>query len=102
MSFAQYLALAERKARLLERIDAQRGELAAHGAALKKPLALADKVVQATHYVKQRPWVAGVGALAVVILSRRNLFRWVGRGWTMWRGWRFATRWLHEQGYLKN
>lgn len=102
MALADHIALAERKVRLLERIDAQRRELGTHGAALKKPLALADKLVQASHFVKERPWVAGVGALVAVVVARRNLFRWVGRGWTLWRGFRFVQRWLQDNDFLKN
>lgn len=102
MALADHIALAERKVRLLERIDAQRRELGVHGAALNKPLALADKVLLATEYVKQRPWIAGVGALVTVFVARRNLFRWVGRGWTLWRGFRFVQRWMHDNAFLKN
>lgn len=102
MSAEQRAALAARKAVLLERITLQRGEIAAIGEHLKKPFALADKLVQAGHYVQGRPWIAGVAVALTVVLARRNLFRWVGRGWTLWRGWRFASRWLKQQGYLKN
>lgn len=102
MSIEQHIELALRKERLLERIAAQRGEIAACTETLKKPLALADKLVEAGRLVKQQPWIAGLGVFAFVVLGRRNLFRWVGRGWTLWRGWRFASRWLRDQGYVKN
>jgi len=102
MSLDQHVALAERKARLIERIDAQRGVLAGYGAHLEKPLALLDKVAGAGHYVQTQPWLAGVGVFAAVVVLRRNLFRWVRRGFTAWRTWRFAMRWLREQGYMKS
>lgn len=92
--------LAQRKARLLERIDTQRAQLAEQLDVLKKPLALADKLMQAAQYVKLHPWVAGVAVFAAIVLGRGNLWRWVGRGVTVWRGWRWATRWLREQGYI--
>ncbi|HTE15881.1 MAG TPA: YqjK family protein [Burkholderiales bacterium] len=101
MSVDQHVALAVCKERLLERIETQRSRLAACGQSLRKPFALADKFVQAGCYVKQRPWIAGVGVLMAVVLSRRNLFGWVGRGWTLWRAWRFASRWLADNGYIK-
>ena len=94
--------LATHKERLLGRIQAQRIQLAASSEALKKPFALADKVVQAGHFVKQRPWIVGAGVFMVLVLRRRNLLGWVGRGWTLWRGWRFLNRWLRDNGYLKN
>lgn len=102
MSIQLQVDLALRKARLVERIEAQRAEIAVHAEVLKKPLTLADKVVQAGHYIKERPWIAGVAALLAVVLGRRNLLRWAGRGWTLWRGWRFASTWLRDHGYLKN
>ncbi len=101
MSIAQHIALAARKERLLERIAAQRSELVVHVEPLKQPLALVDKLVQAANFVKQRPWIAGVAAIATVIIGRGGVLRWVGRGWTVWRGWRFASRWLQDHGYLK-
>jgi YqjK-like protein len=100
MSDAQLTALAARKARLLERIDAQRSQLATCCEPLKKPFELADKLVAVSCYVRQRPWIAGVGVALAVLLRRRNVFRWVGRGWTVWRGWQFARRWLTANGYM--
>ena len=101
MSIDQHIAIALRKERLLTRIDTQRSQLASYGVHLEKPFALADKAIQAGRYVKQRPWIAAVAALAVVVLGRRNLWRWGGRGWAVWRGWRFAQQWLQRVGYLK-
>lgn len=100
MSAEQRLALAARKGRLLERIDAERSQLAACCEPLKKPFDLADKLVAIAGYVRQRPWIAGAAVALTVILRRRNWFRWVGRGWTVWRGWQFARRWLTANGYM--
>jgi hypothetical protein len=102
MASAQQVELALRKARLLERIATQRDQLAAHAELLKKPLSLADKLVQATDYVKHHPWIAGAAVFAMVIFGRGSLLRWASRGWAVWRGWRTASRWLREQGYLNN
>ena len=101
MSVGQHIAIALRKQLLLARIDVQRSQLASYGVQLEKPFAVADKAIQAGRYLKQRPWIAGVAALAVVVLGRRNLLRWAGKGWAVWRGWRFASQWLRQAGYLK-
>ncbi len=101
MSAAQTLALALRKERLLTRIEMQREQLALCGAQLEKPFAAADQAVMAARLLKQRPWIAAVAALSVVVLVRRNLWRWAGRGWAVWRGWRVARQWLQHNGYLK-
>jgi ElaB/YqjD/DUF883 family membrane-anchored ribosome-binding protein len=102
MSTASHVELALRKARLLERIGTQREQLAAQADVLNKPFALADKALQAMQYVKGHPWTAGVAVFAAVVLGRGSLLRWAGRGWTVWRTWRLASRWLHAQGYLKS
>ena len=101
MSTEQLVTLALRKERLLERIAAQRNQLAAYGVQLEKPLALADRAMQAVEYIKARPWLAGVAALLLVVLGRRNVFRWVGRGWSLWRAVRFAQQWLAQTGDIK-
>jgi YqjK-like protein len=101
MSAEQLVTLALRKERLLERVAVQRDQLAAYGAHIEKPLALADRALQAVQYVKARPWIAGVAGLLVVVLGRRNVFRWVGRGWSVWRAARFAQQWLVQAGVLK-
>jgi len=100
MSVAQHVALALRKARLQERMALQRDQLAAAVEPFEKPLALADKVLQAGRVVQREPWIAGVAVFALVVLRRRHLWRWIGRGWTLWRGWRIGRRWLHDNGYL--
>ncbi len=94
MPLERHIVLALRKERLLERIATQRDQLAAFGAHLEKPLALADRALWALQYVKEQPWIAGVAVLSAVLLGRRNLFRWVGRGFTVWRAVRFAQQWL--------
>jgi len=101
MSIEQHVSLALRKERLLERIASQRSQIEACAEPFKKPLAVADKLVEAGRFVKSQPWIAGVGVFATVVLLRHNLFRWIGRGWALWRGWQAALRWLDETGYLK-
>ncbi len=96
MSTAQSVELALRKARLMGRIESQREQLTGYGAYLVKPFAAADKAVAVGRYVKERPWVAGVAVFAAVVLGRRNVLRWAGRGWTVWRGWRTAREWLQK------
>lgn len=100
MPHAQAIAVALRKQQLLDRIEAQRDQLTACVEPFRKPLALADSVVQAGRIVREQPWIAGVAAFVVVVLGRRYVWRWIGRGWTLWRGWRTVRRWLNAQGYL--
>jgi hypothetical protein len=101
MAVDQHVALALRKQQLLARIETQRDQLASYGACLETPLAYADKTLHAVQFVKERPWVAGVTALTAVVLGRRKVFRWVGRGWTVWRAVRFAQQWLAQTASKK-
>lgn len=101
MSIAQAIDVALRKERLIRRIEAQRDQLADYGEYLVKPFAAADKAVAAAAYVKQRPWIAGVAAFSLVVLGRRNLWRWAARGFALWRGWRAASQWLRTSGYKR-
>ena len=101
MSIEQHVAIALRKERLLARIDTQRNQLATYGVHFEKPFAAADKAIEAGRYIKQRPWITAVAVAAVLLLGRRNLLRWAGKGWAIWRGWRLAQQWLQRIGYLK-
>lgn len=79
------IELAERRARLVERIAAQRGDLAAGLAPVKRLLGVADKGVEAVRWMKRHPAVlAGAVALSVA-LRPRSAFTWLKRGWTAWR-----------------
>ena len=101
MSADQQIALALRKERLLARIEVQRAQLAMYGAHLEKPFAAVDKAIQVGRFIKARPWITGVAVVSIMLLKRRNLLGWVGRGWTLWRAWRFAQQWLRQTGLIK-
>ena len=96
----QQIALALKKERLLGRIDVQRQQVTANVAIFKKPFAAADKLVSGVQFVKDRPWIAGVSMISVLVVGRRRVFTWGARAFTAWRTWRSARRWLSEQGYI--
>jgi hypothetical protein len=101
MFIEERIVLAMRKERLIARIETQREHLAAYAVHFEKPFAAVDKLLQAGRYVKERPWVAGVAVLAMLLLRRRNLLGLASRGWALWRSWRFASSWLRQYGFLK-
>ena len=100
MSVDQQIALALRKERILVRAAQQREQLAHYGEWLKKPCAVADKVLDAGRYVKAHPWMAGVAVGVVALLGRRRLFRTAGYAWSAWRVWRLARQWVQESGVI--
>jgi hypothetical protein len=83
-----------RRERLIGKAAAQRDEVALLAARWERPLALADRAIAATEYLRAHPGyvVAAIGV--VVILSPRRAFRWAGRGLALWRGYRSVTKLL--------
>jgi len=98
----QQVALALRKERLIVNAGQQRGELALIGERLRKPCALADKVMDAGRYVKAHPWTAGIAVGVAVLMGRRHLFRLAGFGWTAWRAWRVVGGFARQTGFIKS
>lgn len=77
--------LAEQRAKLLARAASQREELAQAFSSLHRPLALADKGLNALRYVGQHPvLIAGVVAVALVMRPKRWLML-LQNGWLVWR-----------------
>lgn len=102
MPTGQQLALALRKERVLVRAGQQREQLAQYGEWLKKPCAVADKMISAGRYAKVHPWTVGAAIGAAALLGRRHLFRVAAYAWSGWRAWRFASAWAHESGLINH
>jgi hypothetical protein len=105
MFVQEQLALALRKERAVVRAGLQREHLAQLGEHLRKPCAVADKVVDAGRYVKAHPWAAGAAVGVAALIGRRHLFRLAGYAWGGWRTLRFVSNWARETGlinYFKN
>jgi YqjK-like protein len=83
-----------RRERLLGRSAVQRDELAALLTPLRGPLALADRAVAAARWARAHPEAVGLAAAILVVLSPRRALRWASRAFTVWRGYRLASRML--------
>jgi len=101
MFTAQHVELARRKERLIAQAQRDRESIAALGTRLERPFALADKAVEAGHYLKAHPWIAVATAASAGIMGRRRLWRAAGWGWTLFRTWRVVSPWLRA-GFNKN
>jgi len=97
MFTARHVELARRKERLLAQAERDRENIAALGARLERPFALADKAVAAGDYVKAHPWIAVAMAVSAGIMGRHHLWRTAGWSWTLFRAWRVVSPWLRAQ-----
>ena len=87
---AKLIELAERRATLVAKAEAQRAELSQALAAWRSPLGMIDQGIAAVRFLKRYPVVvAGVVTLAVVFRPWR-LMKWLPPGWLMWRAARVA------------
>ena len=77
--------LAARRAELIARAQAQRGQLSRAAAPLRRPLDLADRGLALARYIAARPLLMAAGAAALAVMSPRLFLKWGQRGWLAWR-----------------
>ena len=79
------IQLAERRATLIAKAETQRDALSQAAVPLRVPLALMDRGLAGINYLKLHPeWLAG-GAVLMLALRPRRIFKWAQRGWLAWR-----------------
>ena len=84
------IELAERRATLVAKAEAQRAELSQALGGWRSPLGMIDQGIAAVRYLKRYPVIlAGVVTLAVVLRPWR-VAKWLPPGWLMWRAARVA------------
>jgi hypothetical protein len=77
--------LAERRERLVIRAAEQRVALAQNIEPYRMPLALADRGINALHYIRSHPeWLVGVVVLLAALRPGR-VGKWLGRGLVTWQ-----------------
>lgn len=87
-------ALLLRRQRLLERSQALRSRVAQEAPHWRGPLAATDQVLQLGRWIHaHRGWLIGAAALTLVVRPRRA-WRWLGRGWWLWRLSRRLQPWI--------
>nr|WP_315205963.1 YqjK family protein [uncultured Albidiferax sp.] len=89
--------LDQERARLTERIQAQRANLARDLAPLQR-VSQAGNVVsalvaEAVAYVRQRPVAATLLLGGLVLVKPKGVWRWAKRGFFIWRGFRAVQQW---------
>jgi hypothetical protein len=82
---AKLIELAERRATLVARAEAQRAELSQALAAWRSPLRMIDQGIAAVRYVGRNPVVLAGVVAAMVVFRPLRLVKWLPPGWLMWR-----------------
>lgn len=75
--------LACRRRRLLEKIEAQRMEVAEISRHLQKPLALADAGLKAVQFMRRHPALMAGGVSALLALRRKGIAGLAHKGWRL-------------------
>ncbi len=86
--------LARRREELVARCARQREEFARDTAALKAPLAVADRGMDFVRYLAGHPVIPAATAAAFVLFRPARAIRWMRRGWFFWRIYRNAREML--------
>ena len=91
------LALAERRARLVARAQAERESINALLAPADGVAALAASLLRAARSLldqaTRHPLLAAAGVALLVVLRPQRSLSWLARGWSLWRLYRGARGW---------
>ena len=88
--------LALKRERLLERIGAQRAQLAGSTDGLRRVCTAADWTVTVGHKLRDNPQWVLLAALALVIFRPRRVWSLAKSGFVLWRTWLAIRRRLHH------
>lgn len=86
----QMAEVMRRRGKLLERIAAQREQIAGFGARLQTPLAFADQGLAAARFLRSHPVLVG-GAVALIVIRRHGVLGLLKRTWQLWKGYRYLA-----------
>ncbi len=98
MATARLIELARRKERLIARAAQQRAGIAVACRMWRKPFSIIDQGIAVVAYLKAHPLVLALAVAGVAAVGRRNLPRWIGRGFFVWRAWRAVGVWTRNPG----
>ena len=76
-------------------------QLAEHSRVLQAPLALADRVLAGSHWLRLHPQWLLAAAATLLVLRPRRAWRLGLRLWSGWRLWQQLRRWQSQAGLLR-
>lgn len=77
--------LCQRQAQLLARNAMLRHQLGDELASFQAPLAVVDRGIDALCWLRSHREPILLGAAVIALLKPRRAWRWLGRGWGLWR-----------------
>jgi hypothetical protein len=92
----QLILLAERRTRLCELAQAERESLAATLERTDEAAVLLQRLSGIVDELRRRPWIIAGGVALLVALRPRRALGWLMKGWSAWRMYRGAERWLRH------
>ena len=90
------ILLAERRTRLQERARAERESLAALVGRTDEAAALLQRLRRIIEELRSRPWIVAGGVALLIALRPKRALGWLMKGWSAWRLYRGAQRWLRQ------
>lgn len=94
----QLIDVARRKERLIARCDGQRLLVAQTLRRWEQPARAIDRAWSVVHFLRHHPVALALAVAGAMVLGRRHLFKWAGRGLFAWRAWRTLSGWLRRYG----
>jgi YqjK-like protein len=90
---ARLIALAERRARLAQRAQGEREQLATLLERGEAALAWLEPGRRLLQTLARRPLIVVAAVALLFVLRPRRTFKWLLSGWSLWRLYRQASRW---------
>lgn len=93
MTRERLIQLAERRARLVERAQAERESLAALVERTDEAASWLGTARNLLQELGRQPLIVVAGAAFLIALRPRRALGWLAKGWSLWRLYRGARRW---------
>jgi hypothetical protein len=90
------ILLAERRALLCQRAQAERESLAAVLGRTDEAAVLLLRLRGIIDELRKQPWLVAGGVALLVALRPRRALGWLMKGWSAWRMYRGAQRWWQQ------
>ena len=96
MFHERLIHIARRKERLLARSEGQRAAVVQAFQRWEQPARAVDRAWSVVRFLQLHPVALAAAVAAAMVLGRRHLFKWAGRGLFAWRAWRTLSVWLRR------